>query len=87
MGASGGVMVSKLDLQAFTSEFESHCVTHLNKKPSKLQLRTSCADAECTYKMTSKNSLEKKKKKRVGCLYNYAHELYLMAFFFFLVQS
>ena len=42
LGASGGVMVSKLDLQTYTSEFESHLVPlsyglvpHLSKKLSK----------------------------------------------------
>ena len=29
MGASDGEMVSKLDKQTLTSEFESHCVSHL----------------------------------------------------------
>ena len=43
MGASGSVMVSKLDLKTYTSEFESHwvphsygLVPHLSKKLSKL---------------------------------------------------
>ena len=42
-GASGSVTVSKLDLQTYTSEFESHwvphsygLVPHLSKKLSKL---------------------------------------------------
>ena len=42
LGASGGVMVSKLDKQTYTSEFESHwvplsygLVPHLSKKLSK----------------------------------------------------
>ena len=42
LGALGGVMVSKLDYQSFTSEFDSHwvphsygLVPHLNKKLSK----------------------------------------------------
>ena len=42
-GTSGSVMVSKLDLQTYTSEFESHWVPHsygfvphLSKKLSKL---------------------------------------------------
>ena len=45
MGASGGVMVSKLDEQTYTSEFESHwvplsygLVPHLSKMLSKLTL-------------------------------------------------
>ena len=43
VGTSGGVMVSKLDWQAYMSEFESHwvplsygLVPHLSKKLSKL---------------------------------------------------
>ena len=43
MGASDGVIVSKLDLQIYTSELESHwvrhsygLVSHLSKKLSKL---------------------------------------------------
>ena len=43
-GSSGGVMVSKLDKQTFTSEFKFHWVTHSfglvphpSKKLSKLQ--------------------------------------------------
>ena len=32
MGTSGGVMISKLDEQTFTSEFMSHWVPHLSKK-------------------------------------------------------
>ena len=43
MGTLGGVMVSKLDLQTYTSELESHwvphlygLVPHLSKKLSKL---------------------------------------------------
>ena len=35
-GASGSVMVSMLDLQTYTSEFESHLMSHLSKKLSKL---------------------------------------------------
>ena len=31
MGTSGGVMVNKLDYQTFTSEFDSHWVSYLNK--------------------------------------------------------
>ena len=45
LATSVGVMVSKVDLQAFTSEFDSHWVPHscgfvlhLSKKPSKLLL-------------------------------------------------
>ena len=47
IGACGGVMVSNLDLQIYTSEFESHwvplsygLVPHLSKKLSKLPLHT-----------------------------------------------
>ena len=45
-GASGGVMVSMLDEQTYTSEFDSHwvphscgLVLHLSKKLSKLNLK------------------------------------------------
>ena len=48
-GASGSVMVSKLDLQTYTSEFKSHCVSHsyglvphLSKKLSKLPPLVGC---------------------------------------------
>ena len=44
-GASGGVMINKLDLQTYTSEFKSHWVPHsyglvpyLSKNLSKLLL-------------------------------------------------
>ena len=40
MGASGSVMVSKLDLQTYTSEFDSHWVPH-SYGLSKLPLNTS----------------------------------------------
>ena len=43
MGASGGVMATKLDQQTYTNEFESHwvlhpyvLVSHLHKKLNKL---------------------------------------------------
>ena len=48
LSAFGGVMVSKLDLQTYTNEFESHWVPHsygfvphLSKMLSKLQLITT----------------------------------------------
>ena len=48
LGASSGVMDSKLDKQTFTSEFKSHwvpplydLVPHLRKKLSKLLLKNS----------------------------------------------
>ena len=54
-GASGGVMVSKLALQTYTSEFESHwvplsygLVPHLSKKLSKFPQATALgAGADC----------------------------------------
>ena len=58
LGASGSVMVCKLDLQTYTSEFESHWVPHsyglvpyLSKKLSKLPLDEVLGEDFCCITM------------------------------------